>query len=130
MKLPEYRKDYYDCSSKASDLTRQLAFAGIAVVWIFAIGKDSDKKLAVDLVWPCIFLVATLAADFLQYVSASAVWGFYYRYLERKGHKDDEDLAWHSEKLTWPQLSFFCLKLILVAVAYGFLLKALFHRLV
>lgn len=130
MKLPDYRKDYSEYTAKASDLCRQLAFAGIAIVWIFAIGKDADKKLAADLIWPCVFLVSTLAADFLQYISASVVWDWYYRHLEKMGHTDADELPWHSEKLTWPQLIFFYLKIFLVVGAYGLLLSALFRRLI
>ena len=37
MKLSDYRETYYEFSGKASDVTRQLAFAGIAIVWIFKI---------------------------------------------------------------------------------------------
>ena len=33
--LKDYRADFYTFTGKASDITRQLAFAGIALIWIF-----------------------------------------------------------------------------------------------
>jgi len=35
MNLQDYRDDFYTYSGKASDISRQLAFAGIAIIWIF-----------------------------------------------------------------------------------------------
>jgi hypothetical protein len=35
MKLQDYRNDFYLFSGKASDISRQLAFAAIAIIWIF-----------------------------------------------------------------------------------------------
>jgi hypothetical protein len=38
MKLQKARDTYYEYSGKLSDITRQLSFAGIAIVWIFRAG--------------------------------------------------------------------------------------------
>jgi len=35
MKLKEYKADFYELSGKASEINRQIAFAGIAIIWIF-----------------------------------------------------------------------------------------------
>jgi hypothetical protein len=35
MKIADYWKDFYELSGKASDISRQLAFAAIAVIWLF-----------------------------------------------------------------------------------------------
>lgn len=35
MTLSDYLASYYELSGKASDVSRQLAFAGIAVIWVF-----------------------------------------------------------------------------------------------
>ena len=45
MKLRNYRQTYYDYSGKASDIARQLSFAGIAIIWIFKIQKDTSIEL-------------------------------------------------------------------------------------
>ncbi len=127
MKLQDYREFFDSFSGKASDVSRQLAFAEIAIVWTFAVGKENDKKILDDMLWPAIALVAFLATDFLQYASASVVWGVYYRHLERR-HKDTANIPRHSVLLTWPQFGFFWLKLGLFCVAYVLMLRALVHR--
>lgn len=35
MKISDYKSVYEGFSSKLSDLNRQIAFAGIAIIWIF-----------------------------------------------------------------------------------------------
>jgi hypothetical protein len=38
-----YRQDFYDFSGKASDASRQLAFAAIAVIWLFKTDTTSGQ---------------------------------------------------------------------------------------
>lgn len=129
MKIEDYRKFYAEASTKASDVCRQLAFAGIAVVWVFAEGKDAAKTVPPGLVWPSLFLVLTLATDFFQYVVKSIIWGAYVRELERDGHTVDKDLPLHSSLLVWPVDFLFHAKLALLFIAYCMLLVFLVRRL-
>jgi hypothetical protein len=75
MKMVEdYRKDFYEFSGKASDITRQLAFAAIEVIWLFKADAPTGRiTIPPDLIWPDILIVAALAADLLQYVAASLI---------------------------------------------------------
>jgi hypothetical protein len=67
-----YLKDFYELSGKASDISRQLAFAAIAVVWLFKTDTPTGQiTIPPDLIWPGILIVAALAADLLQYVAGS-----------------------------------------------------------
>ncbi len=129
MKIEDYRKFYAEASTKASDVSRQLAFAGIAVVWLFAEGKEAARSVPPELVWPSLFLVLTLATDFFQYAVKSTIWGAYSRELERDGHKEDEDLPLHSSLLVWPVDVLFHAKLAFLFVAYCMLLVFLVRRL-
>ena len=49
MKIHELRSTYYEASGKVSDISRQLAFAGIAVIWVLRVeqlkGSDPFKTL-------------------------------------------------------------------------------------
>ena len=45
MKLSEYKKTYEDFSGKASNVVRQLSFAGIAVIWIFKVQSNGSLKI-------------------------------------------------------------------------------------
>ena len=61
---------------RASDVARQLAFAAIAVIWLFK--KDTPQgQLSIphDLIFPGFLVLAALAADFLQYEIAPELSG-------------------------------------------------------
>jgi hypothetical protein len=85
--LAEAKADYQARTGKASDIARQLAFAGIAFVWVFSGGNAThtgrlhipNNLLVVGLV-----LVAGLACDLLQYVYSGAAVGILRWVEERK----------------------------------------------
>lgn len=124
MKLSEYKTCYYEFSGKASDISRHLAFAGIAVIWIFRLNQKGELTIPNELLLPLILMVVTLGFDILQYISATTVWGIYQWYKEREleDPKIDPDID-HPSWLKWPQFIFFVLKLISILVGYYFLLK-------
>ena len=126
MKLSDYRETFYEFSGKASDVTRQLAFAGIAIIWIFKIEDKQFPQIPSELLLPSITLALTLAFDLLQYVSAAIVWGIFQWYKERqlKNLSDDPDLDAPSI-LKLPQLTFFIFKIISVIFSYYLLVKYL-----
>ncbi len=84
MKLSEYRETYYEFSDKASAAARQLAFAGIAVIWIFRIEQEAGVGIEPDLLLPLALLALSLAFDLLQYITATFVWGLFQWHQERK----------------------------------------------
>lgn len=121
MKLSEARKSYYNHSGSASAVARQIAFAGIAMVWVFnqpqtghPIGLSSQLSLAL------LLLCASLAADLLQYTLSAAIWGFYARRKEKElRHRfhEDPDIE-PPAPLNWPGIVMFWLKLLLLFSAY------------
>ena len=123
MKLSNYLQDYYSITGKTSDVARQLAFAGIALIWIFKSGDSRTFQIPKDFIYPLGIFCFALACDLLQYIIGSIIWGSFHRYHERKltDPKEDPDLlapAW----LNWPINTFFMLKLIAVISAYFLLL--------
>ena len=118
MNLENLRKEYYAHTAKASNVSRQAAFAGIALVWIFKVDSSEGVSLPVDLVWPSFFLVLTLAFDLLQYTYTSFVWGVFHRKKEKElGRGSDTDFGipiW----LNWPTNFFFWGKILSVITAY------------
>jgi hypothetical protein len=86
VKLAEYRKTFYEFSGKASDVSRQLSFAAIAIIWLFKndLPGGGHPTIPHALIFPGILIVTALAADLLQYTLASLIWRLYYRYLEKK----------------------------------------------
>jgi hypothetical protein len=129
MKLSQYRETYYFFSGKTSDISRQLAFAGIALVWIFKQEKQTPV-IPDSLILPSILLVFSLAADLLQYFIASSTWGIFQRYHETKLIKktDDPDLT-TPRYFNWPMLTLYLLKILSVIIAYIFIIKFLASKL-
>ena len=125
MRLKEAREQYYEFSGKLSDVNRQLGFAGIAVVWIFAQG-DGDLRLSIpaELLFPLLLFVLGLALDVSHYASAAVLWGWYHRSRERMGASEDCDVSPH-RAINWPAIFFFWTKVLSVAAGYLFLLHAL-----
>ncbi len=131
MKLEDYKQDYYWYSGKASDVARQLAFAGIALVWIFKSTSQSGVVLPKCLLWPMLFLGIGLAADLLQYITGTIVWGCFHHHHEQKEPDDPKhnpDL-YAPIGLSIPISVFFVIKLCTVVIGYSLLIKYLLSEL-
>jgi len=119
LKLSEYKQDYDALTGKASDVARQLSFAGIAIVWIFRSGEGTVVKLPVLLVIALTLFGVALLFDLLHYVVASAIWGWFHKQEERKISRPAEDPeldapGWYNR----PAIIFFTLKIAAVIVGY------------
>ena len=126
MKLSDYRETYYEFSGKLSDVSRQLSFAGIALIWLFKLDSTPVPKVPDELLLPTITLSLALAFDLLQYVSASIVWGIFQWYKEKQLTDLTENPELKSPSiLKWPQFTFFALKIMSVILSYYLLLKYL-----
>lgn len=123
--LEHYRKAYYDYSRKLSDVSRNLAFAGIAVIWIFRVEAVSTSKLPNHLLWPITFLVASLGLDLLHYISSTTAWGFFQWFKEKKLGPNDKTEFDAPRILNWLPLLFFAGKVVAVVIGYIFLLSYL-----
>jgi hypothetical protein len=77
MLLSDYAKTYEWYSGKLSDVVRSLAFAGIAIIWIFRLTAQTPPRIPNELLSPLFLLVLTLAFDLLQYLAATLIWGIY-----------------------------------------------------
>ena len=124
MKLERMLGAYDDASGKVSDLTRQLCFAAIAVVWIFKKENNGSYQINPLLLWVAITSVAALSADFLQYIYCTLLFGIVHRHNEKQ-KKDKEHEFRFPPKFNWPTLAFFWLKVSLAISAYAILLTYL-----
>ncbi len=118
MKISKIEASYKKASRTVSENVRQLALAGIAVIWIFKVGdKDSGGvPFSPSLLWPLGFFVGGLAADLLQYLYFTAVWGIM-NTVEWNRHQTDEDVP-VSGKWNWIGIFFFWTKAILLVSGY------------
>jgi len=116
--LKDFRTDYQQLSGIASEVSRQLGFAGIAIIWIFKVDSANNTfVLAPELYYAGAFIVLSLALDLLQYLSGSLIWGVYWRYKEKKGVAENSEIK-APRCFNWPAVTFFWLKLVLMVIAY------------
>jgi len=129
MRLQDYRETFYEFTGKASDITRQLSFAGIAIIWIFK--KETGTALTVphELLWPGVLIVLALFLDLLQYCLGTVVWWLFYRIKEWQGIGDDVEIGRHNEWLEVPINAAFWLKVLCLGAAYILILKFLLRTL-
>ena len=128
MKLSEARECYYSHSGNASSAARQIAFAGIAVVWVFNQPQTGQPVLIPDgLLLALLLLCVTLAFDLLQYTLSAMTWGFYHRFKEKqlKHNFHNDPVVEPPRELNWPGITMFWLKLATLALAYAVLSKHL-----
>lgn len=83
MKLEDARNAYYDYSGTLSNINRQLALSGIAIVWFFIQPKNNAGFDFGAFKWAFIFFSAALFFDLVHYAVATASWGIYHRYKEK-----------------------------------------------
>lgn len=120
MKLKEIIDNYYDTTATLSSINRQMAFAGIGIVWIFTTVKDASITIENTLLWSLLCFVISLGLDFLQYLYRSILFGSIHRIYEKKYYTNDvleEDIiyyAWYN----YPMYFFFYIKLISIIVGY------------
>ena len=119
--LPEYRATFYFYSGKTSDIARQLAFAGIALIWLFKKEENGQFTVPADLHLPGALIVGVLALDLIQYILGAFVWFLFYRIKERAGFSDKKKID-HSNWLEAPIWIPFFLKTITILYAYWLML--------
>lgn len=126
-KLSEIEKAKNDATGKASDVGRQLAFAGIATVWLLR-NEHGAKPFESTLSVALLLLGVALLIDFLQYVYCSWVWrGFYNKHYDE--HNCDEALVDIPEGLSASIYRFFWTKIGVLLLGYAFLLIAAVRKL-
>ena len=121
MNLKDARDNYYFNSGKTSDNVRQLALAGIAVVWIFKFDVNGIPKVPPELLLPLALITFGLAIDVVQYAVGTACWGIYQRWKEQRVDEKAEFKA--PREINWAALTFFVIKVVAVVSAYFFILK-------
>ena len=91
MIIEDARGHYYKHSKSLSDVNRQLAFAGIAVIWIFTKTEKLPLVIPDDLLFPLLFFLISLSLDLCHYISQAWSWGIFQYYKEQiKKVKSDE----------------------------------------
>jgi hypothetical protein len=119
MKLEGYKDTYEGASGTLSNINRQIAFAGIAIIWIFKKSNDGDILIREELILPAIFLLIALSIDMFQYMYTAIAWAIFYRVKEVEQIKNnvEEDIlapTW----MNYPTWILFGFKILGVIAAY------------
>lgn len=122
MKRKDALAAYQDFSARTSDRVRQLAFAGLGVVWIFK--SASGFGFPRLLLWAGVLLVAALSFDFLQQLYGAIAWGTLNRMKERAKVGPDSDFL-APKQINWPTNVFFAAKVLTLCTAYALILSQL-----
>ncbi|MDQ1022502.1 membrane protein implicated in regulation of membrane protease activity [Streptomyces umbrinus] len=128
----------------ASSVARQLALAGVAVVWLLGGGlQATGVRLNNLLLAAGLALVVMLFLDLTQYLITTGVWAPWARRMEKEaqGWKKEDDSAWKKEKVVdeeevggaadWfnrPTWVVFVAKMVILVVAYFFIFIDLADR--
>jgi hypothetical protein len=124
MKLQECRDAEVNYSKRASDIARNLGFAGLAIVWIFKQDVAGRLVVPIGLVWATVLIVIALGIDFAQYVFGALYWGRFVRQKEAElvinpGQRDEfTNPLWYHKVVD----TLFYTKLGFIAAAYVALL--------
>lgn len=127
MILGNSKEAYYELSGIASNVNRQIGFAGIAIIWIFCQVLNNKVLIPNELIIPTFLIAISLCFDLLQYIFGSVIWGSFHRYYEKKGKNDDSEVE-ASIFLNYPQNTCFMLKLLSMIIAYIFLFLYLYSN--
>ncbi|MCK9691874.1 hypothetical protein [Pseudomonas syringae] len=125
-KLKEFRQDYYYFSGKVSDNVRSLCLSAVAVIWVFKQEAGGVTTLPTALYWALLWVICALAADFMQYLYASLIWGIFSRYKENKGIDQDAELL-APAILNWPTNLFYLFKILFAIAVYIQIFRYLFE---
>lgn len=137
-RLSDFQQRYTDVSTKASDVARQLAFAGIAVVWVLRgtetqlVGAAQPQQwfLPALLLPPLLGFCLALALDLFQYIVSTVIWG-QFQWREERKLEDPKNENPPTDAPSWyklPALLIFVLKLLSVTTAYFFLGQYILRR--
>ena len=133
MSLKAWREDYLDDTKKLSELVRNLAFAGIGIIWIFKNSDLTKNIIPTQLILPLKFIVVALICDVSQYIwRAVNIWAVYkYKaWLYDNGKLSDDEIADVSfpsyiATITW---LFFLTKIVVTVLAYYHIYRFLLSR--
>lgn len=92
MELEKYKEVYEKHSGTLSNINRQIAFAGIAIIWIFKKTNGVEVSISSELLWAAIFIIAALFLDMIHYLYLTIVWSAFYNKKEKEGIGQKEDV--------------------------------------
>jgi hypothetical protein len=131
MTIDDLWSDVRELTGKLSDIARQAAYAGLAVIWIFKTGEAAKYHLDRSLIWAGALLVLALAFDLAQYAANIAL-----RWRHARHEEKSRGVDYKGKDITLPKslnqvpYALFALKVALVAAGYVVLFNYLLQSLI
>jgi hypothetical protein len=123
MKLSEYKKVYENLSAKASDISRNLSFAGIAIVWIFRQEVNGKINISTCLKFGLLFFVFSLLFDISQYLYGSILWKwFYFKHENNLDNLEEDPEVFGKASYNYLTNFMYYSKILLLMVGYIFII--------
>jgi hypothetical protein len=119
LSLGDVRDTYFQASQKVSEILRQYALAGIALIWVFKGSGANAFGLDTKLLKASLWIIGAIGADFLQYVATSYIWFGYFRSKEKKDKNLDQQFT-VSRYINLPNQILFAVKIAALFTAYVF----------
>ncbi|MEJ1222918.1 hypothetical protein [Sediminicola sp. 1XM1-17] len=126
MELKEYKQKSHNYTEKASEIARNLNFAGIGIIWVVKTTFPELKLSDFQLLFPLILITISLILDFLQYLIGGIIWIAFYKSKEKVGVAKTADVKspeWRNRVL----YGFYYLKIASIFFAYIFIVITLFN---
>jgi hypothetical protein len=123
MTLDDLWSDVRELTGKLSDVARQAAYAGLAVIWIFKAGDATPFHLDRSLIAAGVLLALALSLDLAQYACNAAL-----RWFNARNEEKLRGVDYKGKDITLPKrlnripYALFVLKVTLVAAGYVVLL--------
>ena len=129
MKLSELRDVYKKFTEKSSDSARQIAFSGIAIIWVFVKLGNGSVQMSCWLFYSLLLFALSIATDLFHYFYAGKVWHKEYIKFENRNYGDNR-LVEVPSKITERIHCIYKLKLAFLAVGYLILIGYLFFSVI
>lgn len=118
-------KEAYEYPSKqTSEILRYLALAGVAIIWMFKEEVDGKRTIPDELFWPLLLIICGLLVDFFHYAFLAHTHHRCFVTADRSAEKIDVP-PWYA-MVGWVM---WYIKIAIVLVGYGFLLRYLSSKL-
>lgn len=127
LKLSEIRQAYEELSTSASNVCRQLCFAGIGIIWIYN-KEESSVSLPDELQCPLFLLVLSLSIDILQYVIQTIFWYVIYCFNRKPNQLEDDIEISENEFLNILPWLFWLSKIVVMIIAYYLLANYILEK--
>jgi len=112
--VKDVKEDFYTFTTKASEITRQLALAGVGIIWLFM----KNLEISGQGLYTLKLLILCLVLDFLHAVVPSFLYGYLDYGYRKKENKSDASVVEYIQIIEWPEWILFSLKVFFVVYAY------------